>query len=168
MSPLAAIAPDGSFKLTGLSAGDLNFSLAMVTPGTPPKGFFISRIEHNGVVVPYVAVKDGDNLMGVRVFVSYGTASIRGVVNYDRGLMPDGARMFASLMQVSPILKTVATALVDARGHFVMEGLPTGVYELMVNVTASPGVRPRPARQQVTLQDGVVSDVSLTLEKPQP
>jgi hypothetical protein len=75
--------------------------------------------------------------------------------------------MFANLVKMGPPMKTIATAVVDARGHFLMEGVPAGVYELMVSA-AAPGLRSVPTRQQITVQDGVVSDVSVTFELPQP
>jgi hypothetical protein len=165
---LSPIASDGSFRLAGLSAGPVNFWLSRPTGGSPPKGFFISRIEHNGLTLRQgLEIKDGDNLIGVRVFVGYGSASIRGVVNVDRGLMPEGGRMFARLIKFGQPTNTVASAMVDARGHFLMEGIPAGVYEVSVSLSA-PGTRPQLAKEQVTVQDGVVSDVSLTFELPQP
>lgn len=167
----AKIAPDGSFRLTALSAGALNIWLASPTNGGLPKGFVISRIEQNGLVLPrpVLQIKDGDQLTGVRIVVSYGTASLRGVVNYDRGLMPEGARMFARLVRPGSEMNTIAQVMVDARGHFLMEGLPSGVYELTVTLM-NPVARTQPQalRQQVTVQDGVVSDVSLTLELAPP
>jgi protocatechuate 3,4-dioxygenase beta subunit len=164
------ISPDGSFRLIGLSPGLLSLWLSTPTPGSPAKGFFISRIEQNGLVVSQVQIKEGDHLMGVRVFVGYGSASLRGVVNVDRGLMPEGARMFARLVKPGAQMNTIATSMVDARGHFLMEGIPAGVYEISVSlfVPAGTRVQPNTVTQQVTVQDGVVSDVSLTLELPQP
>jgi protocatechuate 3,4-dioxygenase beta subunit len=167
-SALSPIASDGSFRLAGLSAGAVNFRLSRPTGASPPKGFFISRIEHNGLTLRQgLQINDGDNLIGVRVFVGYGSASIRGVVNVDRGLVPEGARMFARLIKAGQPTNTVATAMVDARGHFLMEGIPAGVYEVSVSLSA-PGTRPQIAKEQVTAQDGVVSDVSLTFELTQP
>lgn len=164
------ISPDGSFSLIGLSPGLLSLWLSTPTPGTPAKGFFISRIEQNGVVVPQVQIKEGDHLSGVRVFVGYGSGSLRGVVNVDRGLMPEGARMFARLVKPGAQMNTIATSLVDARGHFLMEGIPAGLYEISISLFVPSGARVQPntVTQQVTVQDGVVSDVSLTLELPQP
>jgi hypothetical protein len=107
--------------------------------------------------------------MGVRVFVTYGTASIRGVVNFDRSVMPEGARMFVRVVKPGVQMPTTSATFVDARGHFLLEGIPAGVYELSVSLTV-PGVRmqPQTVKQQVTVQEGVVSDVSLTLELAAP
>jgi 5-hydroxyisourate hydrolase-like protein (transthyretin family) len=163
------IAPDGSFRLAGLPVGRLNLNLNQATGfGGQPKGFLISRVENNGVVQPQgIEIKDGDQLTGIRVYVSYGTATLHGTVNFDRGLAPEGARMFARLIKVGPTSVT-ANALVDTRGHFLLEGMPAGVYEVSISLFV-PGTRAQNvAKQQVTLQDGVVSDVTLTLELPAP
>jgi 5-hydroxyisourate hydrolase-like protein (transthyretin family) len=169
----SSISPDGSFQLTGLSPGTFSLWLSGAAGGTPPKGYLISRIEHNGVMTPNgIEVKDGDQLTGVRVFVSYGTGTLRGVVTYDAGLLPEGARMFARLVRPAAPVKDVANTFVDSRGHFLIEGLPAGVYELSVTMFV-PGskLRPPSAKQQITVQDGVVSEVSLSLNltpPPQP
>ncbi len=49
----------------------------------------------------------------------------------------------------------------DDRGHFVAESLPPGTYEVVVSVYI-PGVKPQPpVRQQVTLQNGVTTEVAI-------
>lgn len=167
----SSIAPDGSFKLTGLSAGQFNLWLAPEMGGIPPKGLMISRIEHNGVILPNgIEVKDGEQLSGLRVFVSYGTGTVRGTVSYDAGLLPEGARMFVRLQRTGTTSGTnVNTTFVDARGHFLMEGVPAGTYEIAVSVFV-PGSRLRPpdSKQQVTVQDGGVLEVALTVNLAAP
>ena len=172
-SATTPIGPDGSFRLSGLSPGPLNIYLSSASGGSQPRGFSISRIEHNGAAVQRsIEIREGDQVTGVRVFVSYGTASLRGVVTVDRGLMPEGARIFARLAKPGAEMNAIAQAQADARGHFLMEGIPSGVYELSVSlftpVPLAPRMRPPMAKQQVTVQDGVVNDVSLTLELPPP
>lgn len=167
----STISPDGSFKLTGLSPGRFNVWLAPTMGGNPPKGFMISRLEYNGVIAPNgIEVKDGEQLSGVRVFVSYGTGTVRGVVTYDAGLLPEGARIFARLVRPAAPLKDVANMFVDARGHFLIEGLPAGVYEVSISMFVIGGRQHRPAtaKQQITVQDGVVSEVSLALHLTPP
>jgi 5-hydroxyisourate hydrolase-like protein (transthyretin family) len=169
-STASSIAPDGGFRLVGLPPGILNLSLNAPMAIGPPKGFLISRVENNGVVLPMgLEINEGDELTGVRVYVSFGTASIRGTVNFDRGLAPEGARMFARVAKVGPPMTMLSSALVDARGHFLLEGIPAGVYEVSVSLFVQ-GARtpPQSAKKQVIVQDGVVSDVSLTLELARP
>jgi hypothetical protein len=53
---------------------------------------------------------------------------------------------------------------VDARGHFLIEGLPGALYELSVYISF-PGAKPRPpVKQQVILQDGIVTDVTVSVD----
>lgn len=166
----SSIGPDGSFRLTGLPAGTVNLNLHDVTSFGEAKGFLISRVENNNVPQPRgIEVKDGDQLTGVRVYVTYGTAAVRGTVNLDRSQAPEGSRMFARLAKVGPPMLPIASAMVDARGHFLFEGIPAGLYEVAVTLMA-PGQRMRPqaAKQQITVQDGIATDVSLTIEFPTP
>ncbi len=166
----ASIGADGSFSIPGLSPGMVSLFLASATGGGTPKGFQITRVEHNGVVTPNgVEIKDGDQLTGVRVYVSYGTGIVRGVVTFDAGLLPEGSRMFARLTKPgTPPIGNNST-FVDARGHFLIEGVPAGVYEVLISVFV-PGNRMRAptAKQQVTVQDGGVSEVSVALELTPP
>lgn len=169
-APPAAISSDGSFQITGLAPGMINLWLASDSGLNPPKGFMISRVEHNGVTRPQgIELKDGEQVSGVRVFISYGTGTLRGTVNVDRGVMPEGARMFARLTRVGNQVETVGSSMVDARGHFLMEGLPAGTYEVIVLLSA-PSLRTGPpqTRQQVTIQDGAPTDVELTLDLTPP
>ncbi|HEX2269505.1 MAG TPA: carboxypeptidase-like regulatory domain-containing protein [Pyrinomonadaceae bacterium] len=166
----STLSPDGSFKLMGLPPGPVNLVLTSARAGPPPKGFMISRIEHNGVVAANgIEIKDGEQLTGLRVVVSYGTGTVRGVVTYNSGSLPEGARIFARLIKPGTPAGNIANTFVDARGHFLMEGLPAGVYEVSVTMFL-PGstLRPPDAKQQITVQDGAVSEVSLALTLTQP
>ncbi|HEX6043130.1 MAG TPA: carboxypeptidase regulatory-like domain-containing protein [Pyrinomonadaceae bacterium] len=166
-SPIGA---DGSFRLTGLPPGTVNLNLNDGTGFGESKGFMVSRVENNSVpLLRGIEVKDGDQLTGIRIYVTYGTAVVRGTVNLDRSQAPEGSRMFARLAKVGPPMSAIASAMVDARGHFVFEGIPAGVYEVAVTLMA-PGQRMRPqaAKQQITVQDGAAIDVSLTIEFPAP
>ena len=68
---------------------------------------------------------------------------------------------------------TIRPPQVDSRGHFIMEGLPGGLYYFVVTLVGpSPGRTPRPtAKQQVNITDSVVNEVTITLDlgqKPGP
>src|SRR6185369_15165251 len=78
-SAISPLGPDGSFQLAGLPSGTLNLALVAFGNRMPPKGFMLTRIERDGVVLQRgLEVKDGDQLVNVRVFVSFGTATLRG------------------------------------------------------------------------------------------
>ena len=168
----SAISPDGSFRLPGLSPGQVNFWLTAPF-GTPqPKGFTILRTEHNGVVMPRgLELKEGDQLTGVRVVIAYGTASVHGTVKIENGVLPEGGRLFARLLKPGTPPAQVASSQVDARNQFLLEGIPPGVYELSVMVFA-PNTRTQVnAKREISVQDGVVNEVSITVdltEQPKP
>jgi protocatechuate 3,4-dioxygenase beta subunit len=168
-SSVSQIAADGGFRLAGLPGGTANLSLGAVNAPVV-KGFTISRIERDGVVMPRgVEVKEGENLTGLRVFVAFGNAIIRGVVKLENGSLPPGMMMF---VRVSKPGETgpggIRPAQVDARGHFLMEGIPPGMYELTVMVPGLPGSPPRRVKQDVSVQNGVTTDVVLTVDLSSP
>ena len=166
-SPIAA---DGTFRLPGLSAGTANLVLNSTMGGMPPKGFAISRIERDGVVTPRVEVKEGEQIAGLRVFVTFGSATIRGVVKFENGELPPGAQLYVRLMkpnQPGPGFG-FRPPPVDSRGHFLMEGIPGGDYELIVQVPSIAGSRPRTVKRDVSVQDGVVTDVTITIDLSSP
>jgi hypothetical protein len=52
---------------------------------------------------------------------------------------------------------------VDARGHFLMEGVPAGVYDLLAWVIGG-NRQQRPLKRTVSLTDGVVTDIAITMD----
>ena len=54
---------------------------------------------------------------------------------------------------------------VDARGNFLMEGIPPGNYEVSLQFFgAGAPQQPRWAKREVSVQNGVVTDVMLTVD----
>jgi carboxypeptidase family protein len=159
-SPIAA---DGSFRLSGFSSGQVFVSLGGYVGPYPPKGFSISRIERDGVVSPRIDVKDGEQVTGVKIFVGYGTAVLRGVINIENGPLPSGARLFARLLKPGENIAYIRPPVVDERGRFSMEGVPAGVYELSVIIYGLPK-QPKPIKRDVSLTDGAVTDVTVTID----
>jgi 5-hydroxyisourate hydrolase-like protein (transthyretin family) len=159
------IAADGSFRFAGLQNGVVNLSVTEKNMPFPPKGFSISRIERDGAVIPRLQVKDGDSVTGVRIVIAYGSASLRGVINVENGALPAGARFMVRLTKPGENNSNIRPPQVDARGHFLLEGLPAGVYEVTAYIIGVPGKQNRPsAKQNVTLADGVIMDVTLTID----
>lgn len=163
---MSKIAPDGTFRLPGLAAGTANLVLSPSMGGSPPKGFSISRIERDGVVTPHLEVKEGEQIAGVRVIVTFGSATIRGVVKFENGELSPGAQLFVRLVKVNQPAPGFGfrPPPVDPRGHFLIEGIPAGDYELVINVPATGGNRPRAVKRQLSVQDGVVTDVTITID----
>jgi len=157
------IAADGSFRFTGLQNGTAIISLTERNMPFPPKGFAISRIERDGVVVPRLEVKDGETVTGVKVFVGYGTASLRGVINVENGSLPAGARFMVRLSKPGEVNSFMRPPQVDARGHFMMEGIPAGTYDLQAYVMGG-NRQQRSVKRTVSLTDGVVSDITVSID----
>ena len=160
-----AIGPDGSFRIGGLEAGTANFSLGGFADRSQLKGFSISRVERDGLVLPRgFEIKEGEQVTGLRVIISYGNATLRGVVTFENGPLPAGGRIMVRVVRPGETASNVQPVSVDARGHFIVERLPGGLYELTVFIS-SPGVKSRPpVKQQVSLQDGVVTDVTVSVD----
>ena len=163
-SPIGA---DGSFTLRGLMNGTLNVGLASVRSAYPLKGFSISRIERDGVVTRGIELQEGQNVTGVKIVVGYGTASVRGVVAIENGPLPASARIFLRLTQPGQNSSFFRTAPADDRGRFVVDGLAPGLYEISASVSGLPR-SPKLGRQQVSLTDGVVTEVNLTIDLAVP
>ena len=157
------IAADGSFTIKGLANGTLELSLASFRNAYPLKGFSISRIEKDGVITPRIDLQEGQNVTGVKIFVSYGTASVRGVVTVENGSLPSAARIYLRLSGAgdnSPFYKNAAA---DERGRFVIDGIAAGTYEINAFVGGIEK-RPKPVKQQISLSDGVTTEVNLAID----
>ena len=167
-STSTTMAADGSFTLKGLSPGHVSLWFATPMSPNPPKGFTIIRTEQNGVPVPRgIEVKDGEQVSGVRIIVSYGTAILRGSVNIN-GPVADGMRIFARLTKPTTPPQQLAMVPVDARGQFLMEGIPVGVYEISVTTFTPNSKTVTTAKREVTVVEGIVNEASLTLDLTQP
>jgi len=169
-SSTSQIAPDGGFNLTGLPGGTVNFNLGSASP-FPPPGFIISRVERDGVIASRLEIKPAEQVTGVRVIVSYGTASIRGLVKLENGSLPEGGRIFVRLSKAGeslPNMSAMRPPPVDARGRFLIEGIPAGTYQLIVSVSVMnvmpASSRTRTVTKEVSVQDGVTTDVTITID----
>ncbi|HEX8708437.1 MAG TPA: carboxypeptidase-like regulatory domain-containing protein, partial [Pyrinomonadaceae bacterium] len=164
ISQVGGVAPDGTFRIGGIRPGKVRLFLATYPP---PKGLSLGRIERDGIVQPALLdVAPGAQLSGIRVVVLYGSGSVRGMVRTEGGTLPEGARMTIFIKPVADGALIYNPAIVDARGHFLLDGLPTGDYELTIN-TMLPGDKPRwlpPLKQQVSITSGIESQVTLTLD----
>jgi hypothetical protein len=163
-SSRATIGADGSFRLSGLATGTVNLSIGPPNFWEQMKGFVLSRIERDGVTqLRGLEIKEGEQITGVRIIVNYGTARLQGLVTIENGPLPDGARIFVQLLKTGET-PNIRPHGVDERGHFLIDGLPSGSYEISASI-AGGGVRPpRPVKQTVILEDGVTTDVNITLD----
>jgi len=165
-SPLNA---DGSFRIGGLSPGTADFTLGS-QEGRQLVNFAISRIERDGVVLPRgLELNSGEpQVTGVKVFLRYGTGSVRGEVKVENGPLPADGRVLVWLKKLGEAESSLRPYNTDLRGHFLIEGVSAGEYELRVQANV-PRREPPSATQQVTVAEGTVSDVVITVDlKPKP
>jgi len=165
MGHTASISFDGSFFLNGLESGAAYLSLGAQDRNLL-KGFTVSRIERDGIAQPRgIEIKTGDQITGVRIVVNYGSATVHGIIKGENGELPAGARFFVQVTKAGE-RTGIRPPQVDSRGHFIMDGLPGGLYYFVVTLVGpSPGRMPRPtAKQQVNIIDGVVNEVTITLD----
>ena len=167
MSP---IGPDGSFRLAGLPGGTINLMLGSIM-NPVAKGLVIARVERDGIVSlsSRLEIKDGEQLTGVRVIVSYGTATVRGMVKLENGSLPEGARILVRLTKPGEVLPNFRPLTVaDERGHFLIDAMPAGTYEVWASIPGTPSVQPRSAKRDVTLLDGQVTELTITIDMAAP
>lgn len=161
--PTAKIAPDGTFRISGLQSGKARLFLSSYPP---IPGFALGRIERDGVLQREIEVAAGAEVRGIRVVIEYGTGSVRGVVKIDNGPLPEGARMFVSARRRGDTGQWNRGTQVDSRGRFLLEGLAPGEYEVVLrtNIPGMPQRRIASVRQNVTATNGVEAEVIMTVD----
>jgi hypothetical protein len=160
MMPRVSVAPDGTFRVTGLSPGRLRLG----TSNDAVKGLMTARIELNGAnVIGGFDIAEGAQVTGVHIVMMYGTATLVGQTTFVNGVVPPGARVMAFARLVGGTSGN--SAEVDARGFFRIEGLPAGEYEVTVNVFAfTVGRTSRSAPVRVVVGDGGEARVAPVLD----
>jgi hypothetical protein len=160
----SVISTDGSFRLPGLGPGKANFSLSS-QDRRPPVSFSILRVERDGVVQPRFLEITGEQTTGVKIIVRYGTGSIRGEVKFENGQLPGNARVVVWIKKLGENESNSRPYNLDARGHFLIEGVAAGSYELNVSVNGLGGRRPSPtAKQLIEVSEGAVTEVTVSLD----
>lgn len=154
-------APDGSFRVGGLRPGRAQF----YTGWPPVKGLTLLRLEHNGAEQREgIEVAEGSQVTGARIIFAYGDATIRGQVHIVGGALPPQSRLYVFIQRAGGSQHFVGRgANVDARGRFIVEGLPAGDYELVAQASGL-GMRHRDVRQRITLDADGETNVTLTLD----
>ncbi|MBO0862888.1 MAG: hypothetical protein J2P21_31200 [Chloracidobacterium sp.] len=168
---------NGGFTIKGLKAGKVSFELL---PGGPR----IKRVERDGVEIKdAIEVKAGENIAGVRIVAFNPQGRIRGQFQIAGGALPDtwrlevNARRPASADESNsggriPVLAFAASgyAVVDEKGRFVIERLPTGEYDLSFTLTKliedgqRQSVSLRELNQRVTVVDNGDTPVTVNLD----
>ncbi len=154
---------DGSFRLTGLIPGVVDFAIFAGGSGRRVE-CEITRIERNGVSETRgIEIKDREQLSGLRLFVKINRGGIRGVLKIENGELPAMERVHVFVTRVGNE-KSQNPVEVDARGRFSLDGLKPGVYEVSaVAFLQGSNDKPPSVRQQVVVGEDQVSEVTLTL-----
>jgi len=165
-SPIAA---DGTFQLDGLRPGKVQINVGGFT-SVDSKGITISRIVHERALQNRrIELAPGQSISGVRVYLTYGTGVVRGQVKVEGGALPADAMMFVSVRRQNDP-NGVTSAQVDSRGRFVAQGIPTGTYEVVLQIISFgptmnlPRGFPRTQKQTVNVADDSESEVLFTLD----
>lgn len=149
------VKPDGTFQVTGLRPGRVHFDLAWPRL----KGLSPLHLKREGVDQPGgLEVRKGEHVKDVHIAYAYGTAVVRGQVQFRGGARPAGARFFAQTRRAGGTSPVTGWGEVDALGRFVIENLSAGEYELLlvdVSTPDAPGDKRQPvARQAINVPDG--------------
>jgi hypothetical protein len=168
-SGLLSIAPDGSFRATGLPRGIANFSVFSYPDN---RGLALLRVEREGVEQKNgIEVGLAEEISGVKVVFGYGTGAIRGQVQIEGGEIPQGAMMFLSLQRAgtNQPQQYRRPPVPDSRGKFAVDGLLPGEYELSLTlqvrpVSGSPQMSPRFVKQKVTVTNGTETEVTIVVD----
>jgi hypothetical protein len=153
------ITPDGTFRVSIAQAGRATFSLGNA------RGLTVVRVERNGVAQPNgIQIQNGEKVTGVVLVVAYRNGSIRGVVKTENGTLPASRRLIIQLSKPGEPNQNLPVTSTDARGHFLIEGLAAGNYELTV-IAYVPESRERTSqtKQMVTVTDAEATEVTVTI-----
>ena len=130
----SVVAADGSFQVDGLRPGRI--SVSVYTLGTSSIRPSIVRIEHGGIGLPQgFEIQPGQSVSGLRVVISYGTGTIRGTVRFEGGSLPVDSRTYISCKREGA--NEGSGAQLDSRGHFVINNLAPGTYEVNLQISVS-------------------------------
>jgi hypothetical protein len=161
---------DGTFQVNGLPAGVAMLSLMAQDPSLQGE-FKLLRIERTGAQMRGVTVNSGDNITDVRLVAAYADAIVIGQVQMQNGTLPPGSRVFARLSPVGQGggrgAPNQGMANVDERGRFLIQNVPAGNYNLIVNAMVPGQGRGRgqvSAQQAVTAIEGQVANVTVALD----
>lgn len=163
------VAPDGSFQFGGLAPGRVHIGIQGFP--SPPKGLTLERTELDGVEQKEgIEITAGAKLSGVRLVFAYGTGSVRGEVKVEGELAPALIQVVIRSAPGDTRQFSRGTSL-DNRFHFVVENIPPGSYELVVQTDVlgdEDETKPRELlKQVVTITNGAEVKVNLTVKVPE-
>ncbi len=161
----AKIREDGSFSAGGIIPGKAIIFLE-TSDGTKQRPW-VMQIERNGVSQNRgIEIAEGEIISDLRVVVAYGNGIVRGQVQTE-GRTFDTRKIYVSFRHTS-VPRLAGGIEIDARGRFMINGLPDGVYEIMPETDftdddAGRDLRSRfaAAKQTITIMNGAETPVTL-------
>ena len=166
-SATSPIAGDGTFQLEGLRPGKVSLSVnAYSAPES--RGYKVSRVvSDHELPNRQLDLAPGQNVSGLRIYLQYGSGVLKGEVKITGGALPPDAMI--SVIVEKENQPRVASAQVDARGRFILSGIPAGTYEAVLQIMtfgagSFPSGLPRTQRQTVTVNDDSESQITFTLD----
>ena len=173
-SRYSEIGPDGSFRMVGIGSGNARLDF-IYNDESQTRKFEIQHLEQNGTLLPGgISINEGEQVAGVRMVVKYLklTGGIRGVVKIENGELSPDKRVVVWVTHAEPSRASrmsPPSPRVDTGGHFLLERLAAGTYEVRATVMEPGGRRPGPMspKQMVVVVDNVVTDVTLTIKLKQ-
>lgn len=162
MSPIrnTTLKPDGSFTLTGLRPGKVQFNF-FPPPNGPPLPLRFVGVERDGVRLDQdLELKSGEQITGVRLVLAYANSSVHGIVKLDNGPLPEMTMGRASAWQMG---KVVDRGDLDAHGEFVLQHLSAGELKIVVVLRDLNGKSPN-IEKQIKIADDSVIEVTMVVE----
>ena len=151
---------------SGVGAGKVMFHVVR----NDVKGFSIAWVEQNGrSVSDGLTVTAGEQVAGVRLIVVYSSASIRGEIKVEGGTLPEDVNLDVTLKATDDPSKTF-NANADARGKYLLEGIPAGTYELVVATYANrppydtPSINLQPNTKTIQVANGQEQTINLVVQ----
>jgi hypothetical protein len=160
-----SVNPDGTFHSGGVPGGNARVFLRYSS--TDYEKFTILRVERDGVEqIPWLKIKDGEQISGVRVVVGYGTGGLRGTVKLENGDLSPTSHVYAQLFRETvPGGPPFKYAEVDGHGRFIFESVPPGSYQLLVEIYNPAVSGPQASvKQNVVISDRLVSEVTVSID----
>ncbi|MEN3331757.1 MAG: hypothetical protein V7641_1122 [Blastocatellia bacterium] len=163
----ARVAPDGSFRLTGVQPGRLSF---YINQFFEPTKFAVLRTERGGMAQKEgVQIGAGETVTDVRVVLANTDGTLRGEIKPtgDGSLDDYDLEVKATRIGGEPAFSK-ETDEIDASGRFTIEELIPGDYEVTVQAM---GLEARDSKavtatQRVTVMKDAETTVTLTIELP--
>ncbi len=161
------VTADGIFQLEGLRPGKVTLSIAGFSDSNYGKGYTVSRVVADRELPNrQIELAPGQNVSGVRIYIAYGTGVVKGEIKFEGGTLPADVLLFVMVRREG---SQVSSAQVDARGRFIVGGIPAGTYEAVLQImslgpTSVLANLPRTQRQTVSVSDDSESQITFTLD----